>query len=101
MSDRIQREETALCRAVQSGDFAGVERAAGQYVAALEAALSEMPRDQAPGLLGAACQRIEWARRCLCVAKVRLSEERSGVQHLAAFQRTAEPDRMHTWKIDG
>ncbi len=101
MSEPVQREETALCRAVQSGDFAGVERAAGLYVAALEAALLSMPRHVVPSRLREACQRIEWARRCLCVAKVRLSEERSSAQHLAAFQRTAEPDCLHTWKIDG
>jgi hypothetical protein len=101
MRDPVQPEETALRRAVQSGDFAGAERAAGLYVAALEAALPRMPRDLAASRLGEACQRIEWARRCLCVARVGLSEERSGVQHLAAFQRMAEPDRLHTWKIDG
>ena len=101
MNDPVQSEEAALRRAVQSGDFAGAESAAGRYVAALQAALPQLPRAQAPHRLREACQLIEWARRCLCVARVRLSGERSGVQHLAAFQRTAQPDSLHTWRIDG
>ncbi|MDR3702864.1 MAG: hypothetical protein P4L56_24675 [Candidatus Sulfopaludibacter sp.] len=101
MNDPVQPEEGVLRQAVQSGDFAGAERAARLYVAAVQGALAQLPRAQGPARLREACELIEWARRCLCAARVRLNGERSGVQHLAAFQRTAQPDCLHTWKIDG
>ncbi len=101
MNHPVPSEEAALRRAVQASDFAGVECAAGLYVAALQAALPQLPRAQAASRLREACQLIEWARRCVCVAQVRLSGERSGVQRLAAFQRAAQPDGLHTWRIDG
>jgi len=101
MIDPVQCEEAALRRAVRSGDFAGVESASGRYAAALQTALLQLPRTQAPHLLGKACELIDWARRCLCVARVRLGAERSGARRLAAFQRTVQPDRLHTWRIDG
>ncbi len=101
MNDPVPGEEAALRRAVRCGDFEAAECAAGRYVAALQAALSQLPRAQAASHLREACQLIEWARRCLCVARVRLSGERLGAQRLAAFQRAAQPDGLHTWRIDG
>jgi hypothetical protein len=101
MTNPVQREEAILRRAVHSGDFAGAESAARLYVAALGAVLPQLPPAQAPGLLRDACDLIEWARRCLCVARAQVSGKLSGIRHVAAFRRTAQPDILHTWRIDG
>jgi hypothetical protein len=94
-------EEAALRSAVGSGDFMGAETASRLYVAALEAELPQLSPAQAERCLREGCGLIEWTRRCLCVARVRLSDELRRTQRVAAYRRAAYPNAEHTWRIDG
>lgn len=101
MTIRVHAEEEKLRRAVKSGDFAGAESSARRYTCALEASLAQLRPVQAARRLRDACELMEWARRNLCAARSRLSDELRRVQRLAAYGRAAQSAAVHTWKIDG
>jgi hypothetical protein len=97
----IQFAKQKLQRAAQSGDFAAAEIAARLYVAAIQAYLPQLPHSRSVSLLGEACQLVEWARRCLCLARVRLHEDSRRARRVAAYHRSAYPEAVYSWRIDG
>lgn len=100
MTIPLRVEEEALRRAVLSSDFARAESSARRYTAALKSLLAQLAPAQAERRLRDACQLMEWARRCLCAARARLSDELQRVQRLAAYRRVAQVGAVHTWRID-
>ncbi len=98
---QVYAEQEALRRAVQSGDFAGAERSARRYTRALETGLAQLGPVEAARRLRDGCELMEWARRSLCAARSRLSDELRRVQRLAAYGRARQPGAVHTWRIDG
>jgi hypothetical protein len=101
MTNPLHAEEQALRRAVQSGDFPGAESCARCYTCVLRAMLPLLAPAEAQRLLHDACELMEWARRCLCAARTRVSDRLRGVQRLAAYRRAAQRGAVHTWRIDG
>ncbi|SPE43460.1 hypothetical protein SBA3_920005 [Candidatus Sulfopaludibacter sp. SbA3] len=101
MTTRVDAEEAALRRAVQCGDFAAAENCGRRYTSALEAMLAHLAPVQAEVRLRDACELMEWARRCLCAARARLSDELRCLRRVSVYRQTARPGAVHTWRIDG
>ncbi len=97
----IQAAEKALRKTAQAGDFVNAESAARRYVESVQSALPHLTRSQSAILLEEACGLMEWARRCLCLARVRIRENSRGARRLAAYYRTAHPQVVYSWRIDG
>ncbi len=92
--------EEALRRAVNSGDFAAAEDLTRAYVAALQTALRQLPPAEGRLRLAEALRLVEWSRRCLCAARVRVGEKLR-LAHRAATYCPGPPERVHTWKLLG
>ena len=88
----LNREAAFLRHMVEREDFAAVQRSLDRYVTLVEEERSLPALAQARDL-------IEWARRSLCAARSRLSQDRDRLQGVAQYREATEP--ASHFQIDG
>jgi hypothetical protein len=94
----LEQAAEALQRAAASGEFAGAQKAAVDYVRAVERTLAGLAPAAAAARIRQAMSALEAARRQLCVARTRLERRLREVERRVRFQQTS--NAVSTWRIE-